>query len=68
MDTPEQRPAIDPIDVVIKPPLRSEISKAYLRGDHLFVRYGPEGLEVKIIPADQFFADPTNPAARQPKP
>lgn len=68
MDAIEQSRILDRIAAVVMPDLNKRLGEAYLRGYPFFVRHGPEGLEVKIIPADQFFADPTNPAARQPKP
>lgn len=63
MDASEQQRILDRIAAVITPPLERQLGEAYLRGYPFFVRHGPEGVEVEIIPADQFYIDPPIPAA-----
>lgn len=66
MDDPhEASRIIDRIAASVMPDLMAKVGEAYLRGFPFMLRYGADGLDAEIIPADQFYITPDSPSERK---
>lgn len=68
MDALEQKRIIDRIAEATIPALMAKLGDAYLRGDPVFLRYTPGGLEVEVVSAYNFYVSPDEASPSSPSP
>lgn len=56
---------IDRIAAAVMPEIMAQIGDAYLRGYPFFIGHDADGLNIRIIPADELYAAPQSPLGRK---
>lgn len=69
MDPSEQKRISDRIARKVADEIMPKLGRAYLRGQPMFLRYTPDGMEVDVVSVDDFYVMPeVSPAWPPPSP